>query len=951
MGLHSDGSSRGASWRIEAVTKGTEGKERVEKASFVGSSSDLSTEMERLKEQFAQEKGGGGLTGLGIRVHPNHRSRSFLSLGDDDDEQESGGGGASPSRSSRRRPSIASTVDKSDAVSIASTSVDLDLTPLVNAFPSPPTPTSLASPISLQSRLSPSPLSFESRLPELHHRPSISTISSELTLASTISSNSSLETPSPQTPTVAEMMSLGVAVPRPNAASIRRVRSFAKPVSVYFSPNRPPALPLPSLPSTETNPASPSLQVPSFESSPRSAGDKALSSSMPSMAAPDADNASTNQVPFGFYAPSYGRNPRPRPPTAPPPDRPLPSIPSPSEQDLTPRDSRLVIFPTGSTKKLPLPPPLSSPRADALPHVENDFAPSLPSKDQSSLVVESNFDRSRSSSTGSDSSTPTIKTRSTSLSSISVSQASPPVEDSANGLSQCNRKEQRQIRTRVESNNSVASLDVSQISLQLNQLAAHGTTLTPVPDSPSITLENKTGEKEEGVKAQPPTEREVDRERVRRLISRVSSVIEMRKMSTASLASTSGGSSATNSMVSNSPAERNGYKAYKLARKPSMSPSNSFASFAGGQSPFNQSHGGSVSGDHSRTSSYDSDSDSSASEEMFDLSFDTSSASSNLLSPASIVTSPPSYGTSPSSGRSSYIRRSHIPPRRGGRRRSSATTIEEDEGEDRLKRAATRRADELFGQSGEVYEEDEEAEIEELCGNGKQENVRKPLRSVTSTESFGSRLQQPMATTSGKTLRTVTSLPMLRGSSHPSSTFPRQSTYTPSPLASRSSQTSTPASGLKPLITSSPPHVRKSFLPSPTPSSRIPLSGFSRNSLSPSAAHPPQFSDPFSSTSSPPLGYRSSSSNLRKSSLPVPSTVSPQLSPTGSRRPSAPASYHNGPHQRKPSLAALSYHHTPSVVSPEISRAVSPTSRIGKLSPAMNSRIAQPSFASIGSHR
>ena len=194
------------------------------------------------------------MTGLGIRVKPNHRSKSFLSLGDDDDDDEHRGGLASPARSSRRRPSIASAVDNSDAVSIASTSVDLDLTLLVNAFPSPPTPTSLASPISLQTRLSPSSLSFDSRLPGLHHRPSISTISSELTLASTVSSNSSLETPSPQTPTVAEMIPLGIAVPRPNAASIRRLRSFAKPVSVYFSPNRPPALPLPvSFPSLPRN--------------------------------------------------------------------------------------------------------------------------------------------------------------------------------------------------------------------------------------------------------------------------------------------------------------------------------------------------------------------------------------------------------------------------------------------------------------------------------------------------------------------------------------------------------------------------------------------------------------------------------------------------------------------------------------------------------------------------
>ncbi|GAA5975334.1 hypothetical protein JCM5350_006438 [Sporobolomyces pararoseus] len=912
--------------------------------------------MERLREQYTQERGReGGLTGLGIRVNSDHRSKSFLSLGDDDDdEHQQGGGLASPPHSSRRIPSITSIVDNSDAVSIASTSVDLDLTPLVNAFPSPPTPTSLASPISLQSRISPSSLSFDSRLPGLHHRPSISTISSELTLASTVSSNSSLETPSPQTPTVVEMRPLGIAVPRPDAASIRRVRSFAKPVSVYFSPNRPPALPLPSLPPTDAAPASPLLQVPSFETT-QSSSDKS-SSTLPTTLSSTMSNTSTDQVPYGFYTPSYGRHPRPQPPTAPPPDRPLPSIPSSSEQDLTQRDSRLVVFPTGSTKKLPLLPPPSSPRTDVLHPMENNVAPPLPSKDQISLDADSTPDRSRSSSTGSSSSTPTIKTRSTSFSSSSTPQISKPVTASVDSSCQSDAGSQRQVRTRIESNNSVASLDVSQISLQLNQLATLGKTLpTSTPDSPSIALENGVNGKkveEEEVKAQPPTEREVDRERVRRLISRVSSVIEMRKMSTASLTSTSGGSSATSSMVSTSPAERNGYKAYKLARKPSMSPSNSLASFArGGQSPFNQSHGGSVSGDRSRTSSYDSDSDSSASEELFDLSFDTSSASSNLLSPASIVTSPPSYGSSPSSGRSSYIRRSHIPSRWAGRRRSSATTIEEDEGDDRLKRAAMRRADELFVQSQQLYEEDEEAETEELLEDRDQENVHKTLRTVTSNESFGSRLQRSTATTAGKTLRSVSSLPMLRGTSHPGSTFSRPTTSTSSPLGSRSPQTTTSPKGLKPLITSSPPHTRKSYLPSPTPSSRIPLSGFSRNSLSPFVAQPPQFSDPFSSTSSPTLGYRSSGSSLRKSSLPVPSTVSPQLSPTGLRRPSAPASYHVEPHRRKSSLAALSYHHTPAAISPEISRAVSPTSTIGKLSPAMNSRIAQPSFASRTPHR
>jgi hypothetical protein len=120
------------------------------------------------------------------------------------------------------------------------------------------------------------------------------------------------------------------------------------------------------------------------------------------------------------------------------------------------------------------------------------------------------------------------------------------------------------------------------------------------------------------------------------------------------------------------------------------------------------------------------------------------------------------------------------------------------------------------------------------------------------------------------------------------------------------------------------------------------MSGFSRNS-----SQVPQFSDPFAS---PSLNHRSSASNLRKSSLPVPSTtISPQLSPTSLRRPSYPAFYSNSaePHRRKSSLAALSYNHSsplPLQTSPELGRAVSPTNRsIGKPSP---SRITQPSFTS-----
>lgn len=346
--------------------------------------------------------------------------------------------------------------------------------------------------------------------------------------------------------------------------------------------------------------------------------------------------------------------------------------------------------------------------------------------------------------------------------------------------------------------------------------------------------------------------------------------------------------------------------------------------------------------DRSRTSSYDSDSDSSASEELFDLSFDTSvtssAASSQLLSPCSIT----------SSGRSSsHMRRSQVPPRWAGRRKSSATTIEEDEDEeDRLKPFLERSYESL--ELGVEDDGEEEERLEESADSF--ESPRPVLRAVASNESFRPRLQSiqsPAAgTKKGRTLRAVSSVPVLRG---PTSTF----TYTASPLGATSPKptTSTPTR-LKPLITSSPPHVRRSFIPpAPSSSSRIPLSGSSRYSLSPSSfPQPPQFSDPFSSSSkSPTLSPRPSISTLRKSSLPVPSSSSSIVPPTNLRRPSAPASYHAtvGPHRRKSSLATLSYHHSspPS----NLDRAVSPTSQAARPSipSSFGSRIAQPSLARL----
>ncbi|GAA5906934.1 uncharacterized protein JCM6883_005737 [Sporobolomyces salmoneus] len=940
MGPQSDGIEQVRAGRTSgkaSISRARGGNKRIEKEANL----DSLEEIERLREYRTRGDSQGGLTGLGIRVlkkpPTNQRSKSFLSLGEDDDDEDDEQQQRSTKEelddySFRRQPRVIVN-DNSDAVSITSTCADLDLTPLVNAFPCPPpSPNSLATPDESNSSL------LDHRVPQLHHQPSISTISSSNTFASTSttssSSNSSLETPSPQTPTTSEMTPLSVAIPRPNAAALRRVRSFAKPVSVYFSPDRPPALPLPSLPLLETTtspPLTPSLVVPS----PSPLSSPSTYSPNPSTNRPQT--APTLQTPYGFYAPSYGRFITREPPKAPPPDRPLPSIPTKTIEDQDPtttRDERLVVgSPTTSlTNSMPFPTPLKIP--------SNFDSNSEIRQYSSDNIVE----HARSRSNESDSSTPTIKS---------------PIENNHDDESSLTFQS-RSIRTRVVSTSSIASLDISQIAHSLSELAS-GKTPTPAETNEAQIVVPEEEEEEE------KTEKEVDRERVRRLISRVSSVIEMRKLSMASTVGSSERSSGmTDSMISINPAsatrngERNGYKAYKLARKPSLSPSNSFASFSR-----NSNYGGTtttmttVSGNRSRTSSYDdddvdSDSESSGSEEMFDLSFDSSasSADAGLLSPSSILTSPPSFG-----GRNSYVRRSQIPPRWAGRRRSSATTIEEEEngGDDRLKRSATKRADEMFSRDLDVSEELEEnkEEEEELLSRGTEDSQpRQTLRSVTSTDSFRSRFQstQMNTTSTRKTLRTVSSVPILRASSSPGSTF----AYTSSPLGSgsrspqpSSTATSTPTR-LKPLITSSPPQTRKSFIAPPSScNSRIPLSGLSRNSLS------PQFSDPFSSTTTSALSYRSSISNFRKSSLPVPSPVNspPSTSTTAmSRRPSAPSSYTVvEPHRRKSSLAALSYHHSPSATpaTSENSRALSPTTTtLNKMAkPISPSRIAQPSFA------
>lgn len=286
-------------------------------------------------------------------------------------------------------------------------------------------------------------------------------------------------------------------------------------------------------------------------------------------------------------------------------------------------------------------------------------------------------------------------------------------------------------------------------------------------------------------------------------------------------------------------------QAYKLARKPSLSPSPSFAGQLDSQSP------------RSRSSSIDS-LESSASEELFDLSFE----SSHLSPPAS------SFTTSPSS-----TRYSRLPPRWSGRRRSSATTIEEESGDDRLKRSVTRRADEMFGRVHE--EEEEELRDQQEMDHEEEEKVDddatpRALRNYTSAESVKNRFESP------RTLRTASSVPLLRNSFIASPTLSRRPSYSTGPRS--------PA--LKPLFTSTSPEVRRSYLPTPSPSSPL--------------------ADPITSKSPTPRQFSSSN---RKSSLPTPSSLPQPI--FVSRRPSAPPDQSTQHHRRKSSLHTLTYKHSP----------------------------------------
>ncbi|GAA5939491.1 uncharacterized protein JCM15063_006196 [Sporobolomyces koalae] len=723
------------------------------------------------------EQGELGLTGLGIRILDC--SSEYLSCA----------------------PQPRSPTDDVSSIASTPTTAELDLTPIVDAFPAPPLPLPV-SPEPSRTRSPPSRhpyaqsaspsaeadspevfLQFDCH-PQLQHRPSISTIASDLTHAST---NSSV--PSPRTPTVVDDAPIGVVVPRPNAAKLRRARSFAKPVSILFSPDRPPALPLPSLPPPSTVVASmPSqLTVPSSEPS--------QTSTIPFADVPVLSPA-TSMITYGFYTPSYGRVSR-RPPSA-PPDRPLPGLPPAAER--APRDSRLALLDGSSI-------PFDS-RARA-PVVTLALSP------LSGQEVVNDSSRPRTCSDTSDASTPTMiqpnpATGERAQSDLSFEGYSMQVPPRA------------RIRTRVDSTSSVASLDMQKISHQLDELAQGKSPVPPEEDNPSKLAPAEIGQ----------TDREKDRERVRKLISRVSSVIEMRKLSTASCATTASAESA--------PAEKNGYKAYKLARKPSMSPSTSFSRHAG-RSPRSRRESTSSFSDRS-----DDDGEySSESEEMFDLSFD----SSYLSPPSSLASSVTSDGI----GTRAYVRESCIPGRWAGRRNSSTTTIDEEE--------------------SPAFEA----------------NLESPTTDLKSRVSYASLSTQPpinrhLPATNGRSLRSVSSLPVLRT---PTSS-PRLS-YTVSPA---SYEPRTPSSArLKPLLTSSPPHVRKSLMP-PASTTRIPMTGLARRtSYSPSYLQSPN--DPFRVAP------------LRKTSLPVSSSTSSGAQPA-QRKSAAQLDAH----RRKSSLANLSYHHS-----------------------------------------
>ncbi|GAA5966160.1 hypothetical protein JCM21900_000579 [Sporobolomyces salmonicolor] len=776
-----------------------------------------------------------------------------------------------------------------DTMSIASTT-DADLNDLVAAFPTPPMASSSPSFAKRYGPPSPAPTSPLPAPPQRSPPHSLTlnippplgrraSFSSELTVATT----TSIETPSPRTPTAPE---LPAAVPRPNAAALRRVRSFAKPVSVYFSPDRPPSLPLPPLPRplsycpSSLGPPPPSASTISFAIS-------SFPSAVPSPSSSSFDSFALSPAPAPIEPI------RRRPPSA-PPDRPLPPIPTEDDVPASPKLCRL----SPPTITFPLP----SDRLPAL--VDPDETP--PSRPLLLPVPPS------------------------------PPPSAPPPRLSAPPWLGRSEDPHPHERRRTDSSTSSSSLNVQEISASLERLASASTA------SPGIgaSIERASpylGSEEMGRVGQAELPEENgdetrEMERTRRLISRVSSVIKMRKMSVASTATSSSGG-----------AERTRYKAYKLARRPSYSPALSRRS---GHSPGSSSRGSS---------------DSSASEELFDLAFD-SPNSSDMLSPPSF-----SDGEFGAAGR----RGGRETWSYSGRRRSSATTVGDHEADgeetvveqERVKADAIRRADEITGRSEWA--------------------TPRVLRTYTSQEAL--RQSDTSIACSPRTLMTARSTPSLR---RPSQAAPRSPPFLRRPMVSgssvsgRSSTISLAAGGktrLKPLWTAET--AKRSLLPSPspsltgTPAALSPPSSPPHPSLSPSRFAPlpsgPMFSRRISTASSASTTSTSSTASLsfsaslaasasplpaissvlessgeglplakprelvkapptttlkmiprpRNSSLPAPISASASALPTGLRRPSAPASSSSPPstagpgggglHKRKPSLAMLEYKHTP----------------------------------------
>ncbi|GAA6062536.1 hypothetical protein JCM10212_004302 [Sporobolomyces blumeae] len=722
--------------------------------------------------------------------------------------------------------------------------------------------------ISVTGDASPSPLVADST--SLRQKPSLSTLSSGLTTAST-TTVTLVDTPTLDTaPTLrTNDVCPEVVVPRPNAQALRRVRSFARPVSVFFSPDRPPALPLPSLPASSPGPPSPSCLAPpsSAPSSPTVTLTPSPPCSLPSSPPPLRRPVSVNGrlvTPYGFYTPSYGRVPR-RPPSK-APDRPLPALPGCAND----RALGVALAFKGEA-------PARSSSLEALgTRTESGTPPSTPRVPCTSLPPSPRHGVEE---------RPEIP-----FFGYTLNPEATVVMNAADA------------RRRVDSASSVASLDVGQISKSLDLLATVGPTqqIDPVtPRAATISIPNSTSPfpTTPNPTAIDLTQREKDRERVRRLISRVSSVIEMRKMSVASTAT--GSSTTTSGGVER---ERGGYKAYKLERKPSLSPS---LSFTGPARPR-----------RARSSSVDS-SDSSASEELFDLSFDSSHLSPSSPSTSSLREFGSSWSGSVSSHASSST--TGYPSTTmnrysawSNRRRSSATTLGSDDAEDRLKVTAMRRADELFGpcrldHGGEGFDGHdgggiENDEAEELRDGVGDDLVQRPygreLRARTSLSEMSSSITRRPEGTAGivseRVLHPVRSVPTLRRPTR--STSPRSpqlteryafdvdkvATLTATEAGTGSTlSTANEIKGLKPLITSNTPRTRSAASPSASPVSarlsRIP-------DLSSPGLVPRTTRNPSEATSSQSIGSR------------------------------APASTSAIPHRRQPSLSTLSYHHTSSPI-------------------------------------